>query len=332
MLRARLADLIDVANGRGLEIGALDRPIITRDMGPIEYIDRAPRAELQAWYGGHGGVDPENIVEVDHIWGDQSLLECVGGARAFDYLVASHVIEHVPDVFGWLGEIAAVLVDGGLAVLFVPDKRDTFDILRPVSASGEFIDAYLRRSRRPDVRQVFNHVYEFRELSAPELDDAAITERAQGALAMCRNMQATNEYIDVHAWVFTPESLLQALDLASRLDLLPFEIQTLETAQGEFLIILRRLPDDWTAAARRAAFTASVARHPLPEEPAEEEISPEPEVVEPALPDEALAALALQAEALAAVARANAIETSTTWRMTAPLRAAIDSVRRLARR
>ena len=317
MLRGRLPDLIDVASGRGLEIGALDRPIITRGMGSIEYIDRAPRAELQAWYGGHEGVDSDRIVEVDHIWGGQSLLECVGGARAFDYLVASHVIEHVPDVFGWLGEIADVLVDGGLAVLFVPDNRDTIDILRPVSASGEFIEAYLRRPRRPDVRQVFNHVFEFRELSAPELDDAAITERAQGALAMCRQMEADNAYIDVHAWVFTPASLLQALDLASRLDLLPFEIQALETAHAEFLIILRRLPHGWTAEARRSAFTASVARHPLPTDTN-------------AVFDAATSIL--EHEARAAIARATAIDTSTSWRLTAPLRAAVDGVRRLARR
>ena len=312
MLRARLPQLIDVARGRGLEIGPLDKPIITRDLGPVEYIDRAPRAELQAWYGGHAGVDTDRIVEVDHIWGDRSLLECVGGTRGFDYVVASHVIEHVPDVFGWLGEIADVLADGGLACLFVPDKRQTFDLRRPVSASGEFVDAYLRRPRRPDARQVFNHFYEFRELGTPEPDDAALTERARGSLALCRRMETNGEYIDAHCWVFTPASLVQALDLASRLDLLPFEIHAIDTVLDEFLVILRRLPDGGTAESRRAAFVASVARHPLPEE---------------TTPADATVAT-LQAQMRAALARADAIESSTIWRLTAPLRAVIDSLRR----
>jgi len=311
MLRSRLPGLINVA-GRGLEIGALDRPIITRDMGPIEYVDRAPRPELQAWYGGQGGVESDRIVEVDHIWGDRSLLQCVGGVRAFDYVVASHVIEHVPDVFGWLGEIADVLADGGLAALFVPDKRQTFDLRRPVSASGEFVDAYLRRPRRPDARQVFNHFYEFRDVSAPDLDDAAVTDRALSALALCRRMEANGEYIDAHCWVFTPASLVQALDLASRLDLLPFEIDAIETALDEFLVILRRQPDGGTAESRRAAFVASAARHLLAEE-------------QPADGDASIAEL--QAEARAALARAQAIEASTIWRLTAPLRAMIDGLR-----
>jgi SAM-dependent methyltransferase len=316
MLRAQLLHLIDVARGRGLEIGPLDKPIVTRDLGPVEYIDRAPRAELQAWYGGHGDVDAERIVDVDHVWGDRSLLECVGGVRAFDYVVASHVIEHVPDVFGWLGEIADVLTDGGRAALFVPDKRQTFDLRRPVSASGEFVDAYLRRSRRPDARQVFNHFYEFREVSAPEPDDAAVTERARDALALCRRMAANGEYIDAHCWVFTPASLVRALDLASRLDLLPFEIHTIETALDEFLVILRRLPEGGTAEARRAAFVASVARPPVMDEAV----------------DGGASIADLQAGANAALARAHAIETSTIWRLTRPLRAAVDSARRLMRR
>jgi len=313
MLRARLPALIDAARRRGLEIGPLDRPIITRAMGPVEYVDRAARAELQAWYGGpsHENVDAERIVEVDHVWGDRSLLDCVGGERTFGYLVASHVIEHVPDVFGWLAEIAAVVADDGLVALFVPDKRQTFDMLRPVSTSGELVDAYLRRPRRPDARQVFNHFYETHEPASPELSEAERTERAQGALALCRRAEAQAEYIDAHCWVFTPRSLVQALDLASRLDLLPFEIHAIQPDLDEFLVILRRLPDGWTSDARRAAFVASVARHPLPEE---------------AVGGDASTAQ-LRAEARAALTRAQAIEASTTWRLTAPLRRAIDALR-----
>lgn len=312
MDRASLFSLIDVARQRGLEIGALNRPIVTRQMGPVEYVDRAPRADLQAWYGGHD-VDPEKIVEVDHVWGDQSLLECVGGARVYDYLVASHVIEHVPDVFGWLGEISSVLADGGLGLFFVPDKRHTFDVLRRTSASGDFADAYLRRLRRPDARQIFNHVYDTRALDADiTLDDAMLTERARSGLAICRRSQEAGEYIDVHCWVFTPRSLLEALDLASRLDILPFEVAALEPGHGEFFLALRRLPDRLDADARRAAFVASVQALSLPDEPAAGSA------------DSAV----LLARAELAMARAQAIENSTIWRLTAPVRAVLGRLRR----
>jgi leader peptidase (prepilin peptidase)/N-methyltransferase len=79
--------------------------MVTRDMGPVEYVDRASRDDLLAAYEGHE-VDARRIPQIDHVWGEQSLLECVGGGRDYDYVLASHVIEHVPDLFGWLGEIA----------------------------------------------------------------------------------------------------------------------------------------------------------------------------------------------------------------------------------
>ncbi|TAJ69911.1 MAG: methyltransferase domain-containing protein [Phenylobacterium sp.] len=302
-----LAALIDPARQRGLEIGPLDRPMVTRAMGQVEYVDRASRAGLVAAYHGHE-VDSARILEIDHVWGEQSLLDCVGGARVYDYVLASHVIEHVPDVFGWLGEIASVLADGGLAVFFVPDKRHTFDARRPVSTGGEFVDAFVRGLRRPDARQVFNHVYDTRDLDAPPLGEAELTERARQGLDLAR--RTGGEYLDAHCWVFTPRSLVDALDLASRLDLLPFELAHTEQGADEFLIALRRLPEATTPAARRDAFVASLARI--------------------ALPDDVGTggdAAVLQAQARAALARADAIESSTIWRATAPLRALLGRLR-----
>ena len=320
MDRAEFLTLIDVANQRGLEIGALNRPIITRAMGPVEYIDRASRADLAAWYADPiHNIDPADLVDVDHIWGEQSLLACVGGQRVYDYLITSHVIEHVPDVFGWLGEIASVLKDGGLGLFVVPDKRFTFDQDRRPSVSGDFVDAYVRRLRRPDTRQIFNHYNDTRQVGAAPPDEAEATRLARELLDMCRRVEASGEYIDSHCWVFTPRTLLEALDLANRIGALPFEIATLgATAPGdmEFFLALRRLPDTLDAQAQRAAFVASRNALDLPDE--EEVVAPDPDLTR---------AEALTREAEAALARARAIENSTIWRMTAPLRRLIDLTR-----
>jgi hypothetical protein len=331
MDRGEFLTLIDVARQRGLEIGALNLPVVTRAMGPVEYVDRARRDELIEWYKDPlHGIDPADIVEVDHVWGEQTLLECVGGQRVYDYLVASHVIEHVPDLFGWLGEIGSVLVDGGLALFMVPDKRFTFDRDRQTSVSGDYVDAYLRRLRRPDTRQIFNHYNDTRELEVEPRGEAELTELAQGVLALCRRAEASGEYIDSHAWVFTPRSLARALDLASRLGLLPFEIARLEpTAPGsnECLLALRRLPEAMGQAAQRAAFAASLAALDLPEEADTADVEA---IRREAEADRArLAAIeaAIRGEAEAARSRLAAIEASTSWRLTAPLRRVIDLVR-----
>lgn len=324
MDRSPLFALMNIAGGRGVEIGALHQPMVTRAMGPVEYVDRAPRDELLAWYATSSEVDLDQVVEVDHVWGAQRLVDCLGG-RAFDYVAASHVIEHVPDLFGWLGEIAEVLVDGGIAAFAVPDKRYTFDSARRTSSSGELIDAYVRGLRRPDARQVFDCFHNFRHpVTGCDRDGNPVTETTETAAAaslldLCRRMQVSGEYVDAHCWVFTPRSMADVLDLASRLDLLPFEIALLTgTPQGsnEFLLALRRLPDTLTRDERRAAFLASLEALDLPEEPSALE------------GDIGL----LQAQAAGAQARVAAMEASTSWRLTAPLRAAVTAVRRLAGR
>ena len=321
MDRARILDLIDVASGRGLEIGALNKPIITRGMGQVEYIDRATREDLQAWYAADPTLDVEDIVHVDHVWTDRRLIDVVGGARTYDYLLGSHVIEHAPDLIGWLAEIAGVLADGGQAVFLVPDKRFTFDIDRRPSSGAELVDAHVRGLRRPDARQIFDNFQYFRDPATganrdgAQPSEAVLTESARNILALCRRIQASGEYIDAHCWVFTPKSMVELLDLMSRLDLLAFQIARLEPTEpgsNEFLLVLRRLPDSLAPEARRAAFVASRAALSLPDET----------VAPRALED-------LRAQTDAAHERLAEIEASTSWRITAPLRAAVTWLRGL---
>ena len=339
MDRARIFGMIDVAGGRGLEIGPLNKPIITRAMGPVEYIDRATREDLQAWYGGDANLNPEDIVHVDHVWTDRPLIEVVGGQRVYDYLLGSHVIEHAPDLIGWLGEIAGVLADGGQAVFIVPDKRHTFDIDRRPSGGAELVDAHLRGLRRPDTRQIFDNFHYFRDpetgnnRDGREPTDAALTQSARELLGLLRHVQDTGQYVDAHCWVFTPRSMVELLDLMSRLDLLAFEIARLEVEPGanEFLLILRRLPADLAPEARRAAFVASREALDLPAE------ALTPEEAEAMLReaqfrlDEVQAKLddadrALEA-ARHAEARLAAVEASTSWKLTAPLRGLMGLLR-----
>ena len=82
----------------------------------------------------------EDIVPVDYVWRDKTLVEAVDLGVYFDYLVASHATKHVPDVIGWFGRIPAALKASEVLSLEVPDKRFTFDCQRDVSGASEFID------------------------------------------------------------------------------------------------------------------------------------------------------------------------------------------------
>src|SRR5690606_34931736 len=116
--REKLLGGIDLGTSRGLEIGALCNPLVLKSESDIHYVDYADRAFLQKVYAGNPLVDPERIVDVDFIWGERSLRE-ITGEREFDYIVASHVIEHVPDLITWVRELVSVLAPGGTIRLAV---------------------------------------------------------------------------------------------------------------------------------------------------------------------------------------------------------------------
>src|ERR1700689_768593 len=153
----RLRAHINVATGRGLEIGPLASPIVPRAMGDVSYVDHVSTEDLIAKYTNDPAVDEHKIVSTDYVWGSNKLAEAVGASAAFDYVVASHVLEHVPDLVGWLGEVAQVLRPGGRLSLAMPDRRYTFDVRRRDSDVSEVVEAYLLHLRRPAIRATFDH-------------------------------------------------------------------------------------------------------------------------------------------------------------------------------
>jgi len=106
----------------GLEIGPSHRPVAAKRNGfNVRILDHLDAPGLRAKYADHG-VDVAAIEEVDYVWRGESLEALVGGER-FAWIIASHVIEHVPDFIGFLGSCERILAPGGVLSLAVPDKR-----------------------------------------------------------------------------------------------------------------------------------------------------------------------------------------------------------------
>jgi len=57
-----------------------------------------------------------------------------------DFVIANHFLEHCQDPIGTIGNVMRVLKPGGIFFLAVPDKRGTFDILRPLTPLQHHID------------------------------------------------------------------------------------------------------------------------------------------------------------------------------------------------
>src|SRR5687768_6602282 len=85
----------------GIEIGPLDRPIMPRPGSAVLYADHLDRAGLQAKYQGHAPVNAETIPDIDFVIGEAGLRAGVADQRVH-YVIASHVIEHIPNPIAWL--------------------------------------------------------------------------------------------------------------------------------------------------------------------------------------------------------------------------------------
>ena len=62
------------------------------------------------------------------------------GDGAYDFVLASHVLEHVANPFKALAEIARVTTRGGALILVLPHRQGTFDHKRPVTHLSHLIE------------------------------------------------------------------------------------------------------------------------------------------------------------------------------------------------
>lgn len=263
----------DFTVGRGLEIGPLHNTSIRAEHADVKYLDVFDRDQLLANYEGHPQVLPELVPEVHFPLFDgervRSIPEAIGDEPAFDWVMASHVIEHVPDVIGWLQQVAEVTVDGGRLVLVVPDRRYCFDVHRPGTTVGQMLQAHELGETVPSVRAVYDYKRGHAYTKAPDVwagrppgyetriyDLDAVLEQVEKARA--------GEYIDSHVWTFTPGTLLEQLIELRDIGASEWMVQSYTTTprnELEFFMVLRRLPrgGDWPA--------DLLAAEPRPEHP-----------------------------------------------------------------
>ena len=144
-----LRSLINVG-GKGLEIGPSYNPLVPKSEGfDVETVDYADAEALRVKYRDARSVDISVIEDVDYVIKGAGLSETIGTIASYDYIVASHVIEHTPDLLGFLKDCESLLKPDGILLLAVPDKRYCFDVFQLLSSVGGVVQAHLERRTRP---------------------------------------------------------------------------------------------------------------------------------------------------------------------------------------
>jgi SAM-dependent methyltransferase len=262
--RDRILTPLGALAGTGMEIGALHHPIVDRAEARVLYVDHADTATLQEKYADHKNVG--DMVDVDVVWGDGSLGDALGDRGPVDWVIASHVIEHSPNLVGWLDELADVMRDGAILSLAVPDKRYCFDIHRRETDPADVVGAWLTDSGRPSLGTVYEFYARIRTVDAEqawagayELD--AADDNVDLGLEWARKAAATQDYVDVHCWTFTPTSFIATLRTLYRIGLTSFRVVAFtptHVGEPEFFCALERLPRKLDKAERKRLQLASL--------------------------------------------------------------------------
>jgi SAM-dependent methyltransferase len=119
--------------GRGIEIGALWRRFPLPSRAHAWYVDHLDSKRLEEHYPELRGqiLDPDLIAEATRL---------PVSPRSLDFVIASHVLEHLPFPLRALRAWYEVLGPGGVLLLRVPDKRYTFDKGRNRTPLARLVD------------------------------------------------------------------------------------------------------------------------------------------------------------------------------------------------
>lgn len=191
-------------NGTGVEIGAGSQPFPLPHPGTtVRYLDRwLPGEQLELF----DEVDDEPFTPPDVVC--DLNVDRLGMLRdqSLDFVIASHVLEHVANPIGLLDDIHRVLRRGGVAVVLLPDMRCTFDRHRPPTRLDHLIAEHEAGVTEVDDE----HVREFLQFTDPAYQHLVVDAEPAARRAVFDHHRRRS--IHVHCW--TERSFQPVIDHA----------------------------------------------------------------------------------------------------------------------
>lgn len=177
----------------GVEIGAFKSPLPGFSPPPfyVDCFDEFGGEKVHADYFGHACALP---------FRDDSL----------DYVVTSHVLEHVANPIAAFAEWHRVLRHGGIVYLLVPDRRYTWDRPRRLTPVSHLLEDFERGTTACDATHIDDFVFgvDWVAYSPGTPASSVDAERAARALGM-HDAVAREEEINIHFHTFEPANVLE---------------------------------------------------------------------------------------------------------------------------
>ncbi len=234
---------------RILEIGPLDKPLVSKGKGPaVFYADIRNTEGVRQLYANDRSVDITAICPIDFRI-ESSYRESLTdtGTEPFHYIIGSHIIEHIPLLLDFFPDIASAMDDGGMLCLTIPDHRYCFDHFRMPTSFAEMYDIHVHGITRT-AHRVLDHALDMSSNNNATFywnadTSDALPEKSFSKAKELYEAFLSGKYCDVHFSVFTPISFILILHDMHRAALNPFmlaDFYPTERNSFEFHVVLRK--------------------------------------------------------------------------------------------
>ena len=215
-----------------LEIGPYTTPAFRRPAHDVRYLDAFGTEELRA-RAVAGNMDPSGVPVIDHVWHGEPYATLVRTPMAAVF--SSHNIEHQPDLIRHLRELGDILEPQGRLFFAIPDRRYCFDHFLRETTFADVFGAYHEKRRAHNAasvltsRMLITHNDMIRHWRGDHGLSPFLTpitpERAAMARETMAEIEGTRDYIDAHAWQFTPASFRALIDFLALSGMIPFQVE-----------------------------------------------------------------------------------------------------------
>ena len=217
-------DFLSLLKGKQnlLEIGVFDNPTLdfiadSEESVTIHYADFLSRDELIA-RAGDVGRNPQNVPEIKWVLSDGYDQINV----LYDAVVSHHCVEHQPDLIAHLLNITSILRPGGWYFFSVPHKYRCFDFFIPESTIVDVVSAHYLEYKKPSFKSILEH----RVFTSHTYQDGinpynSLQPSVKKRIERAFDEFSSNEYVDVHCWQFTPDSMRKILSQLAAFDFIP---------------------------------------------------------------------------------------------------------------
>jgi SAM-dependent methyltransferase len=208
--------------GSGIEIGALQRPLLLPARCRVKYIDRLITADLRNHYPE---LNVHPLTTPDIVDDGERLHHIANESQ--DFVIANHFLEHSQNPIDTINNLFRVLRTDGVLYMAIPDKRIIFDRTRPVTRFERLWQTYLSGVREDRTELYTEWCIHSLNLSSEESAQMA--------------SQLLEQDYSIHFNVWGSEEIVSFfLGIKDRIGL-PFDILGLFTTDNELIVLLKKV-------------------------------------------------------------------------------------------